>query len=124
MGSQLQSRRSVTRKVLQHTDLLKRLNSIERLEPKAGFALQFTDYDGQSFVLANSKMPEPAHDTEIFPTATTIVSLDQGVSYASIRLLVNGATGGAQSGSRAALIGAALDVAYFLDHRGAMDRAA
>lgn len=92
---------------------LKTLNS---QHPGTGFGIALKTHTGNRYILANSRMPLPAHKSQDFPTGRRVASLENGEHFSSIEVLADSfAYESISPKTEAAILGNALDLIARID---------
>ena len=108
-----------------HSALAAEFVKLENLFPGIGMAFVFKQYGGKSYLFANKKMPiHKGKKTPDFQGSETILCLENGAVFRSIRFVVKGFSNDAAWAERIDLAKAAINTTERLELKGAARMAA
>lgn len=92
------------------------LKTLNRQHPGTGFGVALRTHSGNRYLLANARMPLPAHKSEEFPTGRRVACLENGEGFSSIEVLADSfAYESISPRTEAAILGNALDLIARID---------
>ncbi|WP_171101974.1 hypothetical protein [Ruegeria sp. HKCCA6707] len=65
------------------------LKVLNRHHPGTGFGIALKTLSGDRYLLANARMPLPAHKSQDFPTGRRVARLENGEHFSSIEVLAD-----------------------------------
>lgn len=92
------------------------LKTLNRQHPGTGFGIALKTHSGNRYLLANARMPLPAHKSQDFPTGRRVACLENGEGFSSIEVLADSlAYESISPRTEAAILGNALDLISRID---------
>ncbi len=92
------------------------LKSLNREYPGTGFGIALRTHSGERYLMANARMPLPAHKSQDFPTGRRVACLENGDRFSSIEVLADAHSYDSISPrTEAAILGNALDLIARID---------
>lgn len=92
------------------------LKTLNRQHPGTGFGIALRTHSGNRYLLANARMPLPAHKSQDFPTGRRVACLENGEGFSSIEILADSmAYESISPRTEAAILGNALDLIARID---------
>ena len=92
------------------------LKTLNRQHPGTGFGVALRTHAGNRYLLANARMPLPAHKLDDFPTGRRVACLENGEGFSSIEVLADSfAYESISPQTEAVILGNALDLIARID---------